>query len=412
MVQPFHCLCETDDISWIRAIVREPLVDERDRHDYFTPSMRLFSAHCNCVVHRYGLGKSLIKQETVHDISYNSMAEFSEIDKFFAVRTNRSIHYAKAVVLAVGPGNKACIPGLNVDDHIEGACHTMQITKFPDPTITLKMKARKSTHIVVVGGGLTSAQIIDLAIRKGVTKVWHIMRSGLKVKPFDVDIEWMGKFRNHQHAIFWSANTDEERLEMILKARNGGSLTRTYRTILDGHVRDRRLSQHTYTTLASQSWNPETRTWRLKTSPSILELEMTDVDYIYYATGITPDVNHLPYLQTMQADYPIQTHGGFPCLNDDLMWKDDVPLFVTGRLAALRLGPGAANLGGCRSGAERVVWSLEQLFANRNKWYETKGKRQQSEKTEDDGYCYCTGTGNRFDRLFRLEDENEIKEEV
>lgn len=29
------------------------------------------------------------------------------------------------------------------------------------------------------------------------------------VKPFDVDLSWMGKFRNHEKASFWSADTDE-----------------------------------------------------------------------------------------------------------------------------------------------------------------------------------------------------------
>jgi len=56
---------------------------------------------------------------------------------------------------------------------------------------------------------LTSAQLADLAVREGVTKVWLLMRGALKVKPFDVDLEWMGKFKNHEKAVFWSADSDE-----------------------------------------------------------------------------------------------------------------------------------------------------------------------------------------------------------
>ena len=29
------------------------------------------------------------------------------------------------------------------------------------------------------------------------------------MKPFDVDLEWMGKYKNVQKAIFWSADSDE-----------------------------------------------------------------------------------------------------------------------------------------------------------------------------------------------------------
>ncbi len=43
-----------------------------------------------------------------------------------------------------------------------------------------KIKERKQTNVLVLGGGLTSAQLGDLALKHGVTKVWHIMRGELK----------------------------------------------------------------------------------------------------------------------------------------------------------------------------------------------------------------------------------------
>lgn len=33
---------------------------------------------------------------------------------------------------------------------------------------------------MVIGGGLTSAQITDMAVRHDVTKVWHVMRGSCK----------------------------------------------------------------------------------------------------------------------------------------------------------------------------------------------------------------------------------------
>lgn len=104
----------------------------------------------------------------------------------------------------------------------------MEIRSFPSPHVQRKIQRRQETNVVVVGGGLSSAQIVDMAVRKGVRKVWFLMRSELKgmfsflcmttlcssrltviVKHFDISLPWMGKFKNWEKAAFWSADTDE-----------------------------------------------------------------------------------------------------------------------------------------------------------------------------------------------------------
>jgi len=107
-------------------------------------------------------------------------------------------------VLAVGPGK----PNLNGLES-KGQCHSSQIRSFPAPSIAAKLRARQTVNILIVGGGLTSAQIADLAVRKGVDKVWLVMRGPYRVKLFDVDLEWVGKFRNFEQAAFWNAESDE-----------------------------------------------------------------------------------------------------------------------------------------------------------------------------------------------------------
>ena len=124
--------------------------------------------------------------------------------------------------------------------------------------------------MLIVGGGLTSVQIADLAIKRGVSKVHLLMRGPLKVKYFDMDLDWVGKFRNFNQAAFWSADTDEERFEMYAQARNGGSVTPRYRKVLDAHVASGRVVLHTHTTLASVSWNESQEAWtnvKLSTDP-------------------------------------------------------------------------------------------------------------------------------------------------
>lgn len=77
------------------------VIDERDRKDYYTPSQSLFTEHCECIVDRYGLRKSLIKQEIVQDIKFNYIKGLSEVDKLFTLQTDKGLHYARTVVLAI-----------------------------------------------------------------------------------------------------------------------------------------------------------------------------------------------------------------------------------------------------------------------------------------------------------------------
>lgn len=201
----------------------------------------------------------------------------------------------------------------------------------------------------------------------------------MKVSPYTFRGIWIAP-NNHDNP--------KERLEMIKVARNGGSITPTYHKILKQHVHDGRLSIHTHTTITDHKYCPETQTWQLTTNPPIPDLP--PIDYIYFATGVKTDVTELPLLRRMQDEYPIETKEGLPCLTDDLMWRSDVPLFLTGRLAALRLGPGAPNLEGARLGAERVAWGLEEVLGgSRDADHDDDSRILKSRE------CFC-GLGNRY----------------
>lgn len=108
------------------------------------------------------------------------------------------------------------------------------------------------------------------------------------------------------------------------------------------------------------------------------------------------DVTELPMLQRMHADYPIECKQGLPCITDDLMWCQNLPLFVTGRLGALRLGPGAANLEGARLGAERVAWGMEEMFGKGEEEEEgVLGQMKDEAGVKKSRECFC-GLGNRY----------------
>lgn len=393
-----------------------PDVDERDRKDYFTPGTSLFTAHCEEVIKRYELGPELLRQESVVDIRYEEVHASGEIDndsvvsddalsednKVFHVKTDKTEYHARVVILAVGPGNAPSIPfvsGLPTPGPHPGYTHAIHIKQFPPPHVTAKITSRRSATMLIVGGGLTSVQIADLAIRRGVSKVHLLMRGPLKVKYFDMDLDWVGKFRNFNQAAFWSADTDEERFEMYAQARNGGSVTPRYRKVLDAHIASGRVVLHTHTTLTSVSWNESQEAWtdvKLSTDTAV-----PSIDYIVFATGIQTDIRTIPFLNSLHTQHPIDTVGGLPCLTDDLKWNDTVPLFVTGRLAGLRLGPGAPNLVGARIGAERIAWNVEDELKKVGRL--EKGGRRDSGVEEggvgEEYECYASARANRFEGL-------------
>ena len=166
-------------------------IDERDRKDYFSPSTDLFADYCSSIIQRYGLdAPGEIQKQEVADITYdylpeNTDAPISDTKTFTLTTSTGQKFYSRSVVLAIGAGGAgpAKIFPWRPESEDQGAsacCHSMEIKSFPSSNVRRKAQCRQDTHVVVVGGGLSSAQIVDMAVRKGVTKVWFIMRSDMK----------------------------------------------------------------------------------------------------------------------------------------------------------------------------------------------------------------------------------------
>lgn len=407
-------------------------IDQRDQWDYYTPSQSLFCDHCDSVAKRYHLNDGLVHKEEVQDITYGIVDHVQSAEKLFTVVTNKTVRYAKAVILAVGPANAPVLPEISSlsfpgqqpdapSASMPQACHSMQIPsgQVPDPIVQQRIRAGRQANVLVVGGGLTSAQLSDLAIRRGGegrVRVWHVMRGPLRTKAFDVDLCWMGKYKTLHQAYFHQAGSDEERLDIVKEARGGGSITPAFMRRIRPHIAAGRLRMFERTVLKEARFETETTTtttvpgggggvWRVKTEPPIEDLPA--IDYIYFATGIQSDFTKLPYLQNILKDYPIKGLGGFPCLNEDLMWRDDVPLFVAGRLAALRLGPAAPNIGGARVGAERIALALDQILSRSDSEDCASKMFKAEEETVAEGqqngeiglFNYASGTGSKYSSL-------------
>ena len=163
-------------------------IDERDRKDYFTPSAEIFHDYCQEVVQRYSL-ENLIEQTQVSSIDFGYHDEFEEhgdpAAKVFKITTTGdNIKFAKVVVLAIGAGGKPAMPRQLSAAEREGACHSTQLPKqiFLPESLKRKSLARVPTAVVIIGGGLTSAQIANQCIENGVGRVFLVMRGPLKCR--------------------------------------------------------------------------------------------------------------------------------------------------------------------------------------------------------------------------------------
>ena len=165
-------------------------IDERDRKDYFTPSAEIFHDYCEDVVCRYAL-EGLVEQAQVVSIDYMVSDDAdvqddggSERKLFKVVTTGGIVKYAKVVVLAVGAGGLPIMPRQLSAAEREGACHSTQLPKqmFLAENLARKIRARVPTAVMIIGGGLTGAQIASKCIDSGVRRVFMVMRSGLKCR--------------------------------------------------------------------------------------------------------------------------------------------------------------------------------------------------------------------------------------
>lgn len=179
----YTCLSQRDvgvDVDTFSA-ARPTDIDERDRQDYFTPSTVLFNEFCGEMINQYGLGQDIVSNETVTFLDYGQ-TEYGAA-KLFNVKTDRGMHYARAVVMATGPGETPRIPA-PFGPCSEGATHASRLKSghLLDQHLAGKIRRQQPTNVLVIGGGLTSAQITDALIRSGVSKVWHLVRSSLRGK--------------------------------------------------------------------------------------------------------------------------------------------------------------------------------------------------------------------------------------
>ena len=207
--------------------------------------------------------------------------------------------------------------------------------------------AEAGEQILVVGGGLTAAQLVEQAVQRG-ARVTLVTRRPLVARTYDVDPGWMGP----KYLRGFSQLADAgERIRVARSARGGGTVPPD---VLD---RLRALAAEGLIGIREG-----VAAVAVRSSPTGLVLCLADgtelgADRVVTAMGSVPRADDDPLLAPLIRRGIVRTVSGIPLL-DEALRVPGTGLHVMGRLAIERLGPAAGNLAGARRAAARIVADL------------------------------------------------------
>uniref|UniRef100_A0A3Q4HY75 Zgc:113276 n=1 Tax=Neolamprologus brichardi TaxID=32507 RepID=A0A3Q4HY75_NEOBR len=323
-------------------------------------------------VRRYKLDKVLLKG-TVEHITPNLKQEEENQTKYFQVQLeDGTILRAYQIVMATGPtrAQMANIPSwvksIGESYPEERLLHTVHLMHHLPNS---KQKPREANfcepgqRVMVIGGGLTSAHVISVALQQGASHVTWVMRKHLQLKQFDVgDVESLvGRYSHVEHGIkmdgqaylrqFYNERSLHKRLAMIHQARKGGAVTPEAYIQLQPFIVNGKVDVKTYCQVSEASWCYRNQVWSL----SLTTGEHWTGDKIWIATGCKLDVKQDPLLSEVMKEFPIQVIDGWPCITESLQWTEECPLYLMGQYAALQVGPHAVNLAGGQAASMRIA---------------------------------------------------------
>ncbi|KAF1392662.1 hypothetical protein PFLUV_G00030390 [Perca fluviatilis] len=231
------------------------------------------------------------------------------------------------------------------------------------PTQELCVVCEAGQRVMVVGGGLTSAHVVSIALQQGASQVTWVMRKHLQLKQFDVgDVESLvGRYSHVEHGIkmdgqaylrqFYNERSLHKRLAMIRQARKGGAVTPEAYIHLQPFILTGQVDVKTYCQVSEASWCYRGQAWSLSLSTG----DHWTGDMIWLATGCKLDVKQDPLLSEVMKEFPIQVIDGWPCISESLQWAEGCPLYLMGQYTALQVGPHAVNLAGGQAASMRIA---------------------------------------------------------
>ncbi|XP_057218279.1 uncharacterized protein zgc:113276 isoform X3 [Triplophysa rosa] len=352
-------------------------------------------------VRKYDLDSILIRATVDRIIPILSEDE-SKV-KFFNVTLNTGENVeAKTVVMATGPSRAqmANIPSwvqAIQESYPEGSLqHTVELMHYfctreetNEPSTGPPPVCHIGQRVMVVGGGLTSAHIISIALKQGARHVTWVLRKHLQLKQFDVgDVESLiGRYSHIEHGIkmdglaylrqFYNERSLHKRLAMIKQARKGGAVTPEVYTQLLPFIQSGQLLVRHHCQVTEAKWCYQTQSWRL----SLCNGERWNGEKIWLATGCKLNVNQDPLLADVMRKFPIQVLDGWPCITESLQWTPECPLYLMGQYTALQVGPHAVNLAGGQAASIRIFKSITSQHSGLDE--STSARMEKTRRTEE-----------------------------
>lgn len=330
------------------------------RNKYFrgpfqTPKTQLFGHYCEYLVDAYDLRNKVVKGE-VTEVEPLSEACEGCYGKLFKIELAcGSVVLSKRVVLSIGHCNQKRVPfwteESNWDEHPQHQpVHVWDLVHSDAQSVSLAGK-----EVMVVGGGLTSVQLVEAGLRLGASHVHLLVRGDVKLRQFDSNLMWSGRLRHEKLSIFWAENSMTKRLETISDVRQGGTMPVEAKQRLEDLESSGLCSLREYTEVWEAKWSLEDRAFNILLSD---DTQVT-VKALWLATGSEVDIENEQILRKVLENKPVNVVSGYPCLQQDLRWTSGWDLYMIGAYAALQIGPDAVNLSGARRAGFCVANSIK-----------------------------------------------------
>jgi glycine/D-amino acid oxidase-like deaminating enzyme len=305
---------------------------------YERPGIALFREHNRALVEQHGLADVRIQERATGVACHGA---------HLRIETPKGALEARNVVLALGLSEQPCIPewassarkaGVQVDHIFDGAFRIESVGA--------------ADRVLVVGGGITAAQVALSLTSSRPGRVTLVLRHALRKHQFDSDPGWLGP----KNMTAYSQTRDlAARRRMIAEARNRGSVPPEVFAQL------RRASELGLLDFRAESSVAGASRGRDGDVEVRLESgERLAVDRIVLATGFLTQRPGGEWLTKSIEALGLSCAGcGYPIVDAGLRWLAPTgtpyPLFVSGPLAELELGPSARNIIGARHAGERIV---------------------------------------------------------
>ncbi len=303
-------------------------------HPYKRPSRALFADHCRHVIATHGL-RDLRLQGRASGLQACAGGDG------YVVETSDGALRTRRVLLALGTSEQPCWPDWATRLRNE----TAPIQHIFEPSFERTAWPLEG-HTLIVGGGISAAQIAMALYRAGADQLTLLRRHAARVHQLDSDPGWMGP--KYQTAFQKIADWDARRAA-VDKARHRGAVPpRLHRRLMRIGQRDRLTIQTGELARMEYAANGHFVGCLARNGDPIT------ADRILLATGFARVRPGGAWLARA-----IHTLGlacascGYPIVDASLQWHPG--LFVTGPLAELEIGPVAGNIVGARQAAGRIA---------------------------------------------------------